>query len=118
MIKNLKGCVMSKKLKNTKVYVRHFAGAKVRCMKDYIKPSLIENLITLCFTYLDSDRPPDLIAKLIVDVASSVKNEKHVTISNIITRAHNFKEKAKEVNHYLLKLCMERNIYLINPSET
>ena len=53
----------------------------------------------------------------IMDVASSVKNEKHVTISNI-TRAHNFKEKAKEVNHYLLKLCMERNIYLIDPSET
>ena len=33
MIKNLKGSEMSKKFKNANVYVRHFAGAKVRCMK-------------------------------------------------------------------------------------
>ena len=40
MIKNLKGWEMSKKFKNANVYVRHFAGAKVRCMKDHIKPQL------------------------------------------------------------------------------
>ena len=37
MIKKLKGWQISKKLKNANVYVRHFAGAKVRCMKDRIK---------------------------------------------------------------------------------
>ena len=42
MIKNLKGWEMSKKLKNPNVNVKHFAGAKVRCMKDHIKPSLRE----------------------------------------------------------------------------
>ena len=76
MIKNLKGWEMSKKLKN--VYVRHFAGAKVRCMKDHIKPTLREkpNFIVLHVGTNDlvSDRPPDLIAKSIVDVASSMKN--------------------------------------------
>ena len=40
MIKNLKGWKISKKSKNANVDVRHFAGAKVRCMKDHIKPSL------------------------------------------------------------------------------
>ena len=69
--------------------------------------------------YLVSDRPPDLIAKSIVDIASSMKNENHdVTVSNIIARADHFKEKANEVNDYLSKLCMERNIYLIDHSKT
>ena len=42
MVKNRKGWEMSKKLKNAKVYVIHFAGAKVRCMKYHIKPTLRE----------------------------------------------------------------------------
>ena len=33
-----------KKLNNKqKVYVRHFSGSEVRCMKDYVKPSICEN---------------------------------------------------------------------------
>ena len=37
-----------------------------------------------------SDRPPNLIAKSIVDLASSMKKEKlEVTVSNIIARAMN-----------------------------
>ena len=60
---------------------------------------------------LVSDRPPDLIAKPIVNVASSMKNENHdVTVPNIITQADHFKEKANEVKDYLSKLCVERNI--------
>ena len=42
MIKNLKAWKISKKLKNANVYVTHFAGGKVRCTKDHIKPSLRE----------------------------------------------------------------------------
>ena len=123
MIKNLKGWEMSKKLKNVNVYVRHFAGAKVRCMKDHIKPTLREKrdhiVLHLDTNDLVSDWVPDLIAKSIVDVASSMKNEnRDVTVSNIITRADNFKEKTNEVNDYLPKLCMERNIYLIDHSKT
>ena len=38
MIKNLKGWETSKKLKNANVYVRDWAAAKARCMKDHIKP--------------------------------------------------------------------------------
>ena len=123
MIKNLKGWEMSKKLKNTNVCVKHFAGAKVRSMKDYVKPSLRKKpdhiVLHVGTNDLVSDRPPDLIAKSIVDVASTMKNENYdVTASNIIARADLFKEKTNEVNYYLSKLCMERNIYLIDHSKT
>ena len=103
LIKNVKGWKMSKIFENGNAYVRHFVGAKVRCMKYHIKPTLREkpdhNVLHVGTNDLVSDRPPDLIAKSIVDVASSMKNEKHDdTVSNIITRADHFKEKANEVN--------------------
>ena len=57
--------------------MRQFAGAKVRCMKDHIKPTLREKPDHIVFHVgtndLVSDRPPDLIAKSIVDVSSSMK---------------------------------------------
>ena len=81
MIKNIKGWEISKKLQNGNVYVKHFSGAKVRCMKDYLKPSLRENpdhFVLYFGTYdLDSDRSLDLNEKLIVDVPSSLKTDKH-----------------------------------------
>ena len=91
-------------------------------MKDHIKPTLREKPDHIVFHVgtndLVSDRPPDLIAKSIVDISSSMKNENHdVTFSNIITQADHFKEKA-DVNDYLSKLCMERNICLIDHLKT
>ena len=123
MTKNLKDWKVSKKLRNANVYVRHFAVVKVRCMKDRIKPTVKEKpdhiVLHLGTNDLASDRPPDLIAKSIVDVASSMKNENHdVTVSNIITRTDHLKEKANEVSDYLSKLCMEGTIYLIDHSKT
>ena len=122
MIKNLKGWEMFKKLKIANVYLRHFTGVKVRCMRDHIKPTLKEKLGRIVLHIgengLDSDRPPDVIAKSVADVASSMKVEKHdVTVSNIVIRANQFKEKSKEVNDYLSKLCMGRNIYLTDHSK-
>ena len=122
MIKNLKGWEMSKKLKNASGYVRHFAGAQVRCRKDHIKPTLREKpdhtVLHVGTNDLVSDRAPYLMAKSIVNIVSSIKNENHdVTVSNIITRADHLKGKANEVNDYLSKLCTERNIYLIDHSK-
>ena len=121
MIKNIKGWEISKKLQNANVYVKHFSGAKVRCMKDYLNPSLKENpdhfVLHVGTNDLDSDRLPDLIAKSIVDVASSLKTDKHVTISNI-TRNDRFIAKANEVNKCLTELCFERNFVLIDHSKT
>ena len=123
MIKNIKGWETSKKLENANVYVRHFSGAKVRCMKNYLKPSLRENtdhfVLHVGTNELGSHRSPDLIAKSIVDVASSLKTDKHdATISNIITRNDRFMAKANEVNKGLTELCFERNILFIDHSKT
>ena len=59
-------------------------------MKDHIKPSLIEKpdqiVLNVDSNDLDSYRQPDLHAKSIVDIASSIKNDKQdVTVSNIVT---------------------------------
>ena len=118
-IKKIKGWKISKKLQNGNVYLRHFSGAKVRCMKDYLKPPLRENpdhfVLHVGTNDLDSDGSPDLIAKSIVDVASSLKTD--VTISNIITRNDRFIAKANEVKKCLTKLCFERNL-LVDHSKT
>ena len=39
---------MPKKLKNANGYVRYFAGGKVTCMKDHIKPLLRERPYQIC----------------------------------------------------------------------
>ena len=115
MIKNIKGWKILRTLHNANVYVRHLLRAKVRCMKDHLKPSLRENpdhfVLHVCTNDLDSDRSLDLIAKSKVDVGSSLKINKHdVTISHI-TRNDRFMVKANEVNKCLTELCFERNIY-------
>ena len=40
MVKHLTGWEMFKNIKNCKVYVRSFPGAKLQCMDDYKKPSI------------------------------------------------------------------------------
>ena len=43
IVKHVNGWEIAKKLPNCKVYAKSFSGAKVRCMKDYLKPSLRQN---------------------------------------------------------------------------
>ena len=112
------------KLHNANVYFRHFSGAKVRCMKDYLKPSLIKEdpdhfLFHVHTNDLDSNRSPDLTAKSIIDVASNLKIDKHdVTISGIITRNYCFIAKANKVNKCLTEICFARYFLLIDHSKT
>ena len=122
-IKNIKGWEISKKLHNANVYVKHFSGAKVRYIKDHLKASLRENpdhfVLYVGTNNLDSDWSPDLIAKSIVNIAFSLKTDKHdETISNIITRNDPFMAKTNEVNKCLTELCFERNFLLIDHSKT
>ena len=41
---------ISKKMENANVYVRHISGAKLSCVKDYLKQSLKNTQTTLYFT--------------------------------------------------------------------
>ena len=80
MIKHVNGWKISRKLqRNCKVYVKHFSGAKTKCMKDYIKPSQRENsdhyILHVRTNDLCLDRSPQLIAKSIIGLALTLKSE-------------------------------------------
>ena len=126
MIKHLNGWDMSKKVHKSecKVYVKSFPGAKTSCMKDYVKPSLRSTpnhfILHVGTNDLNSNQTSEVIAKEIVDLATSLKNNQHdVSVSNIILRTDNSKLNAKrcEVNRILSQLCQERNMYLIDNSK-
>ena len=119
VIKHVNGYDIAWKPNICKVFLKRFSGAKVRCLKDHMKPSLRKNpdhfVLHIGTNDLNSDRSPELIAKSITDVGSSLKNDSHdVSISSIVVRNDKFKEKAAQVNENLERLCAERNIYFIN----
>ena len=125
MIKHVNGWEISRKLQgNCKVYVKHFSGAKSKCMKDYIKPSQRENsdhyILHVGTNDLCLDRSPELIAKSIIDLALTLKNESHdISVSNIIVRndSDTLNKKGFEVNAVLMEMCREKNIHLIDNSK-
>ena len=94
-----------------KVYVRSFLGAKVKCMRDYVKLSLRENdpknvILHVGTNDLNSELSPDRIANSIVDVAKNIQSDtRKVSISRIVPRNDNFNNKAMEVNKELSKMC-------------
>ena len=92
-------------------------------MNNYVKPSLRSNpdhfILHVGTNDLLSDKSSEEIARSIIDLATSIKNEKHdVSISKIIIQADDKKleEKRCEVNRFLGKLCKEKNYYLIDHS--
>ena len=104
MIKHLNGWDMSKEVHKSecKIYVKSFPGAKTSYMKDYVKPSLgstPKHLILHVGTNgLNSNQTSEVIAKEIVELAISLKNNQHgVSVSNIILRTFNFAKRC-EVN--------------------
>ena len=90
-------------------------------MHDYVKPSVrscSDHFILHVGTNdVSSDKSPEELARSIIDLAISIKNEKHdVSISNITNWADDKKleEKRCEVNSFLGKLCKEKDYYLSN----
>ena len=125
MVKHVNGREISQKLQgNCKVYVKHFSGAKTKCMKDYMKPSQRENsdhyISHVGTNDLCLDRSPELIAKSITDLALTLKSESHdVSVSDIIVRndSDTLNKKRCKANAVLMELCKEKNIYLIDNSK-
>ena len=69
---------------------------------------------------MNSNRPPDEIAKAIIDLASELKSEKTgVSISSIIMQADKpeLNKKGSEVNHHLKEMCNRKNFFLIDHSK-
>ena len=83
-----------------------------------VKPNRF--ILDLVTNDLSSNRPPDEIAKAIIDLASELKSEKScVSISSIIMRADKpeLNKKGSEVNHHLKKMCNKKNFYFIDHSK-
>ena len=83
MIKHTNGWELTKKLKpECKAFVKTFAGATTQCMADYMKPSIRAKpnhfILHVGANDLNSNRPSDKIAKIIIDLASELKFKKEV----------------------------------------
>ena len=118
MIKALNGWEMSQDLNNCKVAVRKSSSATVKCMEDYVNPSLREDpdhfILHIRTNDLNSSKSAESIAESIVLHAKSLKNEKHdVSVSNVITRKDRWREKAVCVNTHLKDMCTKENLFYI-----
>ena len=108
--KHINGYDISRQIENCRVYVKGFPGAKTECMKDYAQPTTRENpdhiLIHVGTNDLPTRRQPDVIAKDIIQLALKLKtNSCDVSISNIVARNDQYREKASAINHKLKDLC-------------
>ena len=123
MVKHVEGWKLKQSLgANHNVYVRSFSGAKVKCMKDYVKPCIREHdpdyvILHVGTNELKSESTPERIAKSVVDICKNIQTDQRtVSISGIVPRNDNFNNKAMEVNKELLKLCEKENLLFIDNS--
>ena len=121
MVKHVEGWKSMKSIdKNHNVYVRNFSGAKVKCMKDYVKPCIREKnpdyvIFHVGTNELNSELPPERIAKSIIDVAKNTQsNSRIVSICGIVPRNDNFNIKATEVNKELSKMCNKEKLLFLS----
>ena len=112
MVKHIQGWDITKKLENKhKVYIRQFAGSKIICMNDYVKPCIRENnpdhiIFHVGTNDIPTSKDPLAIAQSIVDLAKNVMTQDgSVTISGIILRNDKWNNKFREVNDSLARMC-------------
>ena len=103
MIKYLKSCSLSKSIHKCKVYVKDFPGARVRCMQNYVRPTIRENLDRIILNVgtndLTTNIPTEKVVESIVDLVSSLMSDScSVAISNITVRNVRFAKKIAQVN--------------------
>ena len=99
--------------------VKSFSGAKIQCMRQYIKPSLSQKpdhvIIHIGTNDLASKLSAVNISNSIIDLATSSANDHlNITVSGIVPRSDDLAIKAKEVNELLQRSCNERNIPFID----
>ena len=119
IVKHVEGWKLKNSLGNNhNVYVRSFPGAKVKCMKDYVKPCTRENNPEYVILYVEtpnSELTPERIAKLVIDVGKNIQtNHTTVSISSIVPRNDNFNNKATEVNKGLSKKCKKEKLLFVD----
>ena len=118
IIKHVKSYSLSESLDNCKICVKDLPGARVRCMQDYVRPTIRENpnhiILHVGTNDLTTNIPTEKVVESIIDLASSLKsNSCSVAISNITVRNDRYRKKVVQVNRHLKTLCIERNFELI-----
>ena len=93
------------------IYVRSFSGAKVRSMKDYVKPCIRDENPDHKIMYVGTndlyfENNSERGAKSSVDLAKGMVSEKRkATVSGIVPRNDEWNKKAEEVNQHLKDVC-------------
>ena len=121
-IKDIKSFKMKKAISsNDKVFIKSFPGAKIECMKDYVKHSLKYNpdllIVHMGTNDLRTEKSPEDIAESIINLSLDIKtNENEVVVNGIVPRGDSLNEKGTKVNFFLQSKCSALNISFINNS--
>ena len=125
MIKKLNGYFLTKKERHKYlIKVRSFSGSKISFIVDHIKPTLRDHkpnhiILHAGTNDLRTEKTTSQIAKSIMDLTTSLKNNDNLVIdSGIVPRFNNLNNKGTEVNNRLVLMCAERNITFISHSES
>ena len=108
--------------KDHSAYARSLSGAKVKCMKDYVKHCICEKnpdyaIFHVETNKLNSELPPERRAKSIIDVAKNTQSDNRiVSISGIVPHNDNFNIKAMEVNKELSKMYGKQKLLFLSHS--
>ena len=106
------------------VNVHSFLGVRISCMIDHVNPTLrdinLDHIVLHAGTNdLRTENTNNLIAKATTDLATSLENDGNaVTVSGIVPRLDNLKNKTNEVNRCLVVMCKERNVSFLPQDET
>ena len=125
MIQKVNGFLLTRNINHKFIVkVRSFPSVKVKCMTDYVKPTINdfdpEHIIIHVGTNdLNSERTASQISNSIINLQQSLKSINNtVTISLIVPRNDELDNKAHEVNNRLVNMCKERNISYLDHIET
>ena len=87
IVKHIRGYDLSQRVENYKAFVKSFSGAKVRCMEEYIQPTLRETpshvILHVGTNDVTATQEPQQIAEGIVNLAVKIKRNYDLSISSI-----------------------------------
>ena len=121
MVKGLESYELIKSTRHKmKIKVRTFPKATIRCMVDYIKPTIRNENPDIIVLHagtnnLASDDTAIQICNDMINLASSIRDKGiKVVLSLIVPRNDEYADKAREVNEHLMNICKSIDIQFIH----
>ena len=109
IVKHIRGYELSQRVENCKVFVKSFSGTKVRCMEDYIQPTLRETpshvILHVGTNDMTTKQDPEQIAESIINLAVKIKRNCDISISSITARNDKYLRKVTDTNKNLKDRC-------------